>query len=242
MNDDQLLSPSVTVAYAHFTRRLLAIVLDVILLTVFIMFVLIMDSMGEQASARVPLIIILVVAALYDPILVSGTGGTVGHHLLNLKVVADRSGGRLSFGRAVVRTILKGVLGLGSFIFMGVTRRHQSLHDLASHSTVQIRDLERAHAAHILTEREVVEPQGVSRLRRVLVILVYVSSAFLGMSFLGALSVSDTCALGGICSPRENLIFNVVTWSLIGFSAVAVIGGWRGRLPGCREKRDLSAA
>ena len=80
---------------------------------------------------------------LYEPVLVSFTGGTVGHHLTNLRVVDDR-GGNVSFLKACARMVVKDLLGWCSFVILMATSRNQAIHDLVTRSTVQIRDLAKA--------------------------------------------------------------------------------------------------
>ena len=75
---------------------------------------------------------------LYEPLLVSVTGSTIGHYATNLRVVDNRSHGNISFVKAVVRMIIKSALGLYSFITMATTSRYQAMHDLLTRSTVQI--------------------------------------------------------------------------------------------------------
>ena len=72
------------------------------------------------------------------------TGSTVGHYLCNLRVVDNKTGGNINFFKAVLRTLLKAVLGWLSFVTMATTRRHQAIHDLATNSTVQIRNAAQA--------------------------------------------------------------------------------------------------
>jgi uncharacterized RDD family membrane protein YckC len=98
---------------------------------------------------------VLVIAALllYEPVLVSFTGGTLGHHFTNLRVVDDRSGGNVGFLKACARVVLKGVLGLYSFVILAATRRNQAVHDLLTRSTVQIRDPAKRRPASMSARR-----------------------------------------------------------------------------------------
>ena len=91
----------------------------------------------------------MVVLVLYEPILVSRMGGTLGHYFTNLRVVDDRSGGNIGFARACARVVIKGVLGLYSFVILAATRRNQAVHDLLTRSTVQIRDPAKALPASV---------------------------------------------------------------------------------------------
>jgi len=72
-------------------------------------------------------IIVPIAWLLYEPALVSLAGGTLGHYFVNLRVVDNRHGGNVSFLKAVVRFVIKTILGLFSFIVMTATRRNQAL-------------------------------------------------------------------------------------------------------------------
>src|SRR5579864_3695825 len=67
---------------------------------------------------------------LYDPLMVWRTGGTIGHHVQNLRVVSDRTGGPPSLVAAVVRNIVKGFFGIFSLLGMAASSRRKALHDL----------------------------------------------------------------------------------------------------------------
>ena len=226
-------------AYARFPRRLLAMVADgALIAAAMIALFVAAASVESQSAVRAALILFALGAILYDPVLVSTTGGTLGHHWLNLRVVADESGGKLPFGRAVARGLLKTFLGIASFIFMAVTKRHQALHDMASRSTVQIRDLERAAPHHYATERMVEEPVGVSRRRRAVVITAYVLASFVVMTLASAATVSESCIMADLCTARDDLAAGVLGLAWVGVSAWTLVRGWRGRLPGARARPD----
>jgi uncharacterized RDD family membrane protein YckC len=92
---------------------------------------------GVGAAAFVVWIAVWV---LYDPLMVWLTGGTVGHHLFNLRVVSDRTGGRLSFPAAFVRNLAKTALCAISLLAMAASSRSKALHDWVVGTTVQPRD------------------------------------------------------------------------------------------------------
>lgn len=92
------------------------------------------------ASDHIARILGVTVAAtwlFYEPLLVSLTGGTIGHYLCNMRVVDDDRG-NIGFVKAVARMIIKSLLGWYSFLAMAMTSRHQAVHDLLTRSTVQM--------------------------------------------------------------------------------------------------------
>jgi uncharacterized RDD family membrane protein YckC len=80
-------------------------------------------------------------ALLYEPVLVSRRGATLGHSLAHLRVVDLKTGGNPDATHAFARFWLKATSGLIALLFMAVTRRPQALHDLAAGTYVGEREL-----------------------------------------------------------------------------------------------------
>jgi uncharacterized RDD family membrane protein YckC len=76
----------------------------------------------------------------YDPLMVALTGGTIGHQLQNLRVVADRTGGSPPLWLAFLRNLVKSLFGIWSLLAMAGSRRQKTLHDWIARTTVQVRD------------------------------------------------------------------------------------------------------
>ena len=144
-------------AYARFSRRLRALCLDatILVLLFYVGTVLIHSISSSDSVTRGLWLGVVLVILLYEPILVAMIGGTVGHRLTNLRVVDDRSNRNLSFVKAVARAAIKALLGWYSFLSMSLTRRNQALHDVLTHSTVQIRDTSKAPPSHYVVERQI---------------------------------------------------------------------------------------
>jgi RDD family len=235
--------PVLTPRYARFTRRLRGIVIDwIIAMIVLFGALLVATSVRSDHVARTLGILVVIVLVLYEPILVSLTGGTLGHYFTNLRVVDERDQGNVSFLKALARLALKSLLGWYSFIVMTATRRNQAVHDLLTRSTVQIRDPAKAQPYHYITERaDFQSPDMPSRLRRVAVICVYLVLAFLVYALALAAAeatgaLSPACTNNGNCSAAAKLL--TIAWALIwlGSSAACVGLGWRGRLLGARRR------
>jgi RDD family protein len=79
-------------------------------------------------------------ALAYEPVMVWRTGGTVGHHVKNLHVVSERTGGRPGLFAALGRFLIKSVLGWLSFLNMLISERQQAIHDAVTGVTVRIKD------------------------------------------------------------------------------------------------------
>jgi uncharacterized RDD family membrane protein YckC len=232
------------IAFGSFGLRLRALVTDSVVLAFALVAIVMFISVAEAipGSGRVGVIGMFGLLLLYEPILVTRRGATVGHRRANLHVVYDRTGDRPGFVRAFVRFVLKTILGPPSFLLMALTRRHQALHDRLTGTAVRIRDPELAHEADIAWERtaEELEPVGASsRIRRVVVILAYLVLVFVVIMVLTWTLVSGACVLESRCTPGDDRTQDVLGLAWIVASIWCVIAGWRGRLWGCRpRKRD----
>ena len=230
------------VQYARFSRRLRGMFVDWVLALV-VMFgaILIAVAVGNEIFSRVLALGVVLFLVLYEPLLVSRTGGTVGHWYANLRVVDDRTGGNLPLRTAFIRAGIKAVLGAYSFVVMMATRRNQALHDLLTRSTVQIRDTAQARAHHFITERtELASPTMPSRGRRAAVIVAYLGLTLLAYIIAFAIIVglggmSDACIDNDVCSAFEKVLETIPGIAFLVTAAVLIGLGWRGRLFGARR-------
>jgi uncharacterized RDD family membrane protein YckC len=231
-------------AYARFMPRLRALYIDAIIMMVVafgILFVAV--TLRSDNVARVLGFTIVVSWLLYEPLLVSFAGGTIGHRRTNLRVVDDRTQGNVGLLKSFARTVIKAALGWVSFVTMLTTRRSQAMHDLLTRSTVQVRDLSLAGPRLYVHERPDFAPAVMpSRMRRVLVIGAYVVAALvllvvLELFLLQSSFVSDRCISTDRCTFREKMMSGmpVVVWLAVCVLSVGL--GWRGRLFGCRAAR-----
>ena len=235
--------PVLTPRYARFPRRLRGIMIDWIL-TMILMFgaLLVASAVRSDHFSRTLGIAVVIVLMLYEPILVSLTGGTLGHYFTNLRVVDERNQGNVSFLKAVARFALKGLLGWYSFIVMTATRRNQAIHDLLTRSTVQIRDPAKARPNDYIIERgDFQSPDMPPRPRRVAVICVYLLLAVLvyGLVLAAARAtgmLSPACMNNANCSEAGRLLNIAVALIWLAASAACVGLGWRGQLLGARRR------
>jgi hypothetical protein len=231
-----------TPLYARFSRRLRGIVVDwIIATTVIFGAVFAAVTMANDNFSRALGLVVIVALLLYEPVLVSFTGGTLGHYSTNLRVVDDRSGGNVSFLKACARLVIKGVLGWYSFVILAATRRNQAVHDLLTRSTVQIRDPVRARPGQYITERVELAASGMpSWMRRIVAICLYLLLLF--VVFVVALNMvvatgwlSRSCLNEGYCSGGERVISLAPNVALLVMIAAVIALGWRGKLFGARK-------
>ena len=104
-------APSDTHAYARFTRRVQGVFIDAIIFMLILAVALMLAVwFASDHIARILGVTVAATWLFYEPLLVSLTGGTIGHYLCNIRVVDDDSG-NISFVKAVARMIIKSLLG-----------------------------------------------------------------------------------------------------------------------------------
>ena len=229
--------------YGRFLRRVQAAIIDAIVVILAIFgAVFIAVTFNSDHLARTLGFTVAIGWLLYEPLLVALTGSTVGHYLCNLRVVDNKTGGNINFFKAVARTVLKAVLGWLSFVTMATTRRHQAIHDLATNSTVQIRNLAQASPHHYRGEQTELTSAGMpSGGRRLAVVALYVIAATVvfavAVELGGVKLLSPACVNYDRCTRAEEAIMSgsALTWVVI--CVVFIVLGWRGRLPGARKVR-----
>ena len=123
-------------AYPPLGRRVLAAVIDAVV--VLVGMIIIGETLGDIGAAWAPVrgMLILGFAFGYEPGC-TAFGATLGQRLFNFRVRrASDPRRRINLAAAWVRYLVKGTLGLVSFIAMLFTRRRRAIHDLASGSIV----------------------------------------------------------------------------------------------------------
>lgn len=243
MSLDATVPPAVTAQplYARFSRRFRGIFIDWLITLVVIFGALSLAvALGNDNISRRLGFSVIAALLLYEPVLVSFTGGTLGHYFTNLRVVDDASGGNVSFLKACARMVVKGLLGWYSFVIMAATRRNQAIHDLVTRSTVQIRDPAKARPGQFVTER--VEPVSSAsgmppRWWRIIMILLYLVLLFAVTAVASLALVSAHCLNSNLCSGAERIVDLVLDIGLLVMMAAIVALGWKGKLPGARAGR-----
>ncbi len=242
MGSDADISAMPAPRYARFSRRLRAILFDwIIALIVIYGAVLLAASMGSDNFSRTLGVLVIVALLLYEPLLVSRIGGTLGHYFNNLRVVDENNGGNISFLKACTRVVIKGLLGFYSFVILAATSRNQAVHDLLTGSTVQIRDPAKALPGQYIIERTELAPTDMPSPRRRLAVisgyllLTAIVYLLITRGIIAAGVISGGCIDRNVCSASERILSLNLGLTLLGASAVCIALGWRGKLIGARR-------
>jgi uncharacterized RDD family membrane protein YckC len=139
--------------YPRLLRRVRAALIDSVVFASIIIGWFYSFELLENTHAAIKVGLLVVAYLIVEPALVSLTGGTIGHHLMGLRVRDAGVDERIGFIRATLRGLTRSLLGLFSLLFMFVTRRHQAIHDYFSRSIVVIEHPEDLPAREKFQER-----------------------------------------------------------------------------------------
>jgi len=176
---------------------------------------------------------------LAEPCLVSLTGGTIGHHLMRLRIRDARADRNLGLVRATLRAVLRLMLGWLSLLFMLATRRREALHDVLLGSVVVVARPESLPAYELLAALpiDLAGASGMpSKWRRLLAVLSYLLVASIAVGVVAITLISQQCSSDQICTRREEIVQAVCGWAWLALAGAIVMLGLRGKLWGARRK------
>lgn len=236
---------SPTRAYARLSSRVNALLIDAVVVSFVFVALMIVSSLLDNVRHTGGLLLALMFGwlLLYEPLQVWRFGATIGHRRANIRIVSDKTGAPPSLAASFGRFLVKSLLGFPSFVSMAFTRRHQSIHDLLTGTTVQLRNLSIATADDYLVERV---PDAVSitipptRSRRVVVMLMYIVGAYFLSGVLSLTLVSGACLSKSECSTSDRAYSELLTYVVLASILVIAIQGWRGRLWGARSRTAVA--
>jgi len=224
--------------YPRLLRRVRAVLIDTVLIyVVAILFWLMLLPLLDRFSTPVRLAYPILALLALEPLMVSLTGGSPGHHLMGIAIHDSHTGSRIGVIRALVRFILRTLFGWLSLILVLTTKKHQALHDMLCRTNVVLVDPDSLPKTEKFAERETEDPGFAypSKIRRVVVIFLYLVLALFVIGIASAMLVSDTCMSTNRCTPLESLTILSLNGALIlGFGS-SIVYGWQARLYGCRR-------
>lgn len=225
--------------YPRLLRRVRGFLIDgVLLIAVVYTWILCVPLLGDS-SILVKMLALVLPVLMLEPVLVAFTGGTIGHHIMGLRIRRASSDENIGILRATLRAVVRSLLGWFSFIFVLVTRKHQAVHDYFTGSVVILRHPES------LPEHEKLEPRVEERaqylypsgLRRVAVIVCYATFVFVALSLLSAMLLTEECSMENHCTELEELAVGVLGLVMFFSIGAVIVLGWRGLLYGCRRSK-----
>ena len=230
---------TIMTTYPRLLRRVQAVLIDSLIIPVALFTTITLIGYFEVENIYIKAAGLILPLFLLEPMLIATTGGTIGHHVIGIRVQSSDSENNLNIILASIRFIIKALFGWLSFIFVLTTKRHQAIHDLISRSVVVNKSSSNLPATEALSER-VVQEEGYkypSRALRIFMMVIYILFAFVALSLLDGLLTSQQCLEHSRCSTLETII--ILSLSIIWLANVGliIVFGWQGRLLGCRRKR-----
>lgn len=118
------------IAYPGITERVKAIMAD----TTIIIFIAIILSnffeIGEGANDQTRLIALILLFGLYDPVLTSIFGGTLGHMAMGIRVKRIKNEQKnILFPLAIIRYLIKLSFGWLSLLSVSKSKKGRAIHD-----------------------------------------------------------------------------------------------------------------
>ncbi|MDC9722596.1 MAG: RDD family protein [Urechidicola sp.] len=109
--------------------RVKAAIIDSIVIILFMAVTTDLFSRFENVPDYAKMIAFTLIFILYDPLMVSLFGSTIGHRISNIKVQRLENGKRINIGLAIVRFLIKATLGWISFFTVSTSEKRQAIHD-----------------------------------------------------------------------------------------------------------------
>lgn len=226
------------IAYTKLSRRIKALLFDSLaLIAGFFITIFLVTGLKFEPPLLESVLIIFIVISI-EPLFVSITGSSIGHHMVGLRVRRSKTDKRLNIFLSYIRFLAKFPLGIISFVSVLTTRKHQSLHDLISGSIVVHKNAENIPSYEILTERLEDTERYIypPKIRRVIIIFIYLTLCIVAVGLLGMVILTDTCIEGVSCTDLDTIVglgLEILFW----VSFFVIVGfGWKGNLYGCRKK------
>ena len=117
--------------------RVKALVIDSIMLVLMMGAVTFLFSKLESVPETFRIVAFVVIFVLYDPLLTSMAGGTVGHKANGIRVKrASNHNKNILLPMAILRFLIKAFLGIISLVTLSFNDERRGIHDLASGSVV----------------------------------------------------------------------------------------------------------
>ena len=233
---------TVTSIYPRLIKRIQALIIDSVIFSFLLVSLFLLISSDAVTIRWLRAVILLFPVLFLEPALVSYTGGTIGHHLLNLKIQKADKNKKINLFLAFIRFILKSILGWFSIIFVLTTKKHQAVHDFLVNSVVVYKDPAKLREHEALGEN-IIEEEGYiypSKLRRILVIILYNILLLLLLGVISAFLLSEACFDNNKCTPVEEVISYGIGISWLVSMALILVGGWKSLLFGCKRKKIKS--
>ena len=225
--------------YPSLTRRYQAFIIDgVIMYAAFMASAYLVMMLDMSGVARISIVAGIVFAI--DPLLVSTSGASIGHHLRGLRIEKAERHQNINIIQSLVRFLIKYLFGWLSLIFILTTKKHQALHDFVSKSVVVVKKPADFHKDDLFGERTAHVTGHIlpSAKRRLFIICVCLVGSFLTAVITVNLYVELQCMDSDLCSNSDEILLRIIFYLWFASIAVIVVMGWRGLLWGSKRRLE----
>lgn len=126
-----------TVPYPGVSERIKAAIIDSFVIVAFLFIATFVIAEFDEVSDIARIACFIFIFGLYDPIFTTIFGGTIGHMAANIRVKkVDNESKNIGFLFALLRFVVKALLGIFSLFTVGSHPKHLALHDLVAKSIV----------------------------------------------------------------------------------------------------------
>lgn len=226
------------VYYPRLLWRLRAVMIDSVLVPVAMIGCLLLGISLGVTDPVIKIMLLIGPLFLLEPVMVAYTGGTIGHHLIRLRVTKLDGHGNINVFSASLRFIIKALTGWFAFVFVLTSRKHQALHDLAVGSVVVHRDASAVAVHEALPERQTEDRAFVypPAWRRLLVMVGYCLLLFVTVEICLVMAVSWSCIQDRHCSNGDRIFVFILDLVWLAGTCISIVLGWKGRLLGARRQ------
>ncbi|MEL0300720.1 MAG: RDD family protein [Flavobacteriaceae bacterium] len=128
---------NIEIIYPGVSDRIKAAVTDSFVMVVFMVILTITFSQFANVPDSFRIAGFVFIFLVYDPLFTSLFGGTVGHMIMNIQVKrSSNSEKNILFPFAIIRYIVKVLLGWISLLTVGSNKKHLAIHDMVVSSIV----------------------------------------------------------------------------------------------------------
>lgn len=130
----------VTINYPGISERVKAMVMDSMVLVFMMIGASYLFAQFDDVSATVRTAAFVFIFGLYDPLMTSAFGATLGHRSMGIRVgKGSDHQKKIAFPLALVRYVIKALLGWLSLLTVGSSKNKLAIHDMAVGSVVLYR-------------------------------------------------------------------------------------------------------
>jgi len=228
-----------SLSYPRLLRRVQAVLIDSLIVPITVIGLISFSGVIDIEQAWwIKAILLFGPIIILEPGLVAFTGGTVGHHLLKLKVRRTRRNKNIDIFSALIRFILKFFLGWLSLLTITSSKKHQAIHDFTVGSIVVNKSSQSLPVHESLSERIIEEPgyKYPSKLLRIFMAIIYSLVISILMIVLFTILFSIDCSESNLCLIVQIIVYYTIYIAWIISLGVIISYCWRSRVYGCRRK------